>query len=102
MSRPRRPPITTPALDLGTNGAAPPGRLARVLHAADVAVGMTEPPRLQLTLMFRADTARRLRDHCAATNQELSGWVDRAVAAALDSAGIGTPGGKPRRRRRPK
>ncbi len=102
MSRGRKPPSAPPELDLGTEGAAPPSRLARVLHAADVAVGLTEPPRQQVTFMFRADTARRLRDHCTATNQELSGWVDRAVAAALDSAGIGTPGGKPRRRRRPK
>ena len=92
-AEPRPPADTAPA---------PRPRLAGVLARSADAVSLSSAPRQQLTLLFRADTARRLRDHCAATNQELSGWVDRAVTASLDAAGIGTADGKPKRRVRPK
>lgn len=83
------------------DGAAPHQRLATVLARSGDALARSWEPRQQLSILFNAATARRLRDHCAATNQEISGWVDKAVSAALDAAGIGTPDGKPRRRRRP-
>ncbi len=82
--------------------AAPPSRLAAVLARSANAVARNPQPRQQLSILFNADTARRLRKHCAATNQEISGWVDQAVSAALDAAGIGTPDGKPKRPVRPR
>ena len=82
--------------------AGPPSRLAAVLARSADAVARNPEPRQQLSILFNADTARRLREHCSTTNQELSGWVDQAVTAVLDAAGIGTPGGKPKRRARPR
>jgi hypothetical protein len=100
---PRKPTRERPESGPPAHTAATPrSRLAGVLAKSADAVSLSSAPRQQLTLLFRADTARRLRDHCAATNQELSGWVDRAVTASLDAAGIGTADGKPKRRVRPK
>lgn len=84
------------------DSAARRPRLAAVLARSGDALARSSEPRQQLSILFNAATARRLREHCAATNQEISGWVDRAVSAALDAAGIGTADGKPKRRARPR
>lgn len=93
------PSDATPSHD---SGAATSQRLAAVLARSGDALAQSWEPRQQLSILFNAETARRLRNHCAATNQEISGWVDQAVSAALDAAGIGTPDGKPKRRNRPR
>ena len=54
------------------------------------AASSTPGGRQRLTLLLSDPTAERLRAHCRETGQELSAWVDRAVAAALDAQRIGT------------
>ena len=84
---------TSPDLELGT--VSP--RLARAVRLTGALP--TPPPtprprgrprrtaaRDKLTVYVSPVLAMRLRWHCDYTGQELSGFVERAVAAALDAA----------------
>lgn len=100
MRHGRKPPRTTPGLDLAAEGAEPRGRLARVLEkaAAPPATRGTMPPgpRVRLGILLAEDTADRLRSHCRVTGQEVSAWAERVIRAALDAQGIGDAGDRMR------
>ena len=94
MTRERKPKV--PALERADAGTLSP-RLARAVRLASALPAPPSPPRPRgrprrtearekLTVYVSPALALRLRWHCDYTGQELSGFVERAVAAVLDAA----------------